>query len=54
MNHSLRPVLEPRASSVLRWAVGLARQLKATLTVIHTSMSLASAPGYPCDGQWRL
>jgi nucleotide-binding universal stress UspA family protein len=61
-SHSRMPIrtilcglsLGPRASSVLRWAAGLARQLKANLTVIHTSKSLASMPGYPCDGEWRL
>jgi nucleotide-binding universal stress UspA family protein len=46
--------LGPRAGSVLRWAAGLAQRLKATLTVIHTSKSLESMPGYPCDGEWRL
>jgi len=46
--------LGPRAGSVLRWAAGLARQLRATLTVIHTSESLESRPAYPCDGEWRL
>jgi nucleotide-binding universal stress UspA family protein len=61
-SHACRPIrtilcglsLGPRAGSVLRWAAGLARKLKATLTVIHTSKSLESAPGYPCDGEWRL
>jgi nucleotide-binding universal stress UspA family protein len=61
-SHAQRPIrtilcglsLGPRAGSVLRWAAGLARQLKATLTVIHTSRSLESTPAYPCDGEWRL
>jgi nucleotide-binding universal stress UspA family protein len=46
--------LGPRADSVLRWAAGLAGQLKATLTVIHTSESLEPMPAYPSDGEWRL
>ena len=46
--------LGPRAGSVLGWAAGLTRQLRATLTVVHTSKSLESMPGYPCDGEWRL
>lgn len=46
--------LGPRTGSVLRWAAGLARQLKATLTVVHTSTSLESMPAYPCNGEWRL
>jgi nucleotide-binding universal stress UspA family protein len=60
--HSRRPIktilcglsLGPRAGSVLGWAACLARRLKATLTVVHTSKSLESTPGYPCDGEWRL
>jgi nucleotide-binding universal stress UspA family protein len=61
-SHARRPIrtilcgvsLGPRTGSVLRWAAGLAGKLKATLTVIHTSRSLGSTPGYPCDGEWRL
>ncbi|MBN9657565.1 MAG: universal stress protein [Acidobacteria bacterium] len=46
--------LGPRAGSVLRCAADLARQLRATLTVIHASKSLESMPAYPCNGEWRL
>lgn len=46
--------LGPRTASVLRWAASLARQLRASLTVIHASKSMVSMPAYPCDGEWRL
>ena len=46
--------LGPRTGAVLRWAAGLARRLKASLTVIHTDKAMESMPGYPCDGGWRL
>lgn len=46
--------LGPRTGSVLRWAAGLARQPRVTLTVIHASKSLESMPAFPCDGEWRL
>jgi nucleotide-binding universal stress UspA family protein len=46
--------LGPRAASVFRWSVQLARRFGAALSVIHASPALASNPGLPCDSEWRF
>ncbi|MCC7175349.1 MAG: universal stress protein [Bryobacterales bacterium] len=46
--------LGPHAGTVLRWSADLAARLAAALTVVHTSKTLDSIPGYPTNGEWRL
>jgi nucleotide-binding universal stress UspA family protein len=46
--------LGPRSTSVLRWASSLTAELGATLSIVHASKRLESAPHYPFDREWRL
>jgi hypothetical protein len=39
---------------VLRWASSLTAELGATLSIVHASKRLESAPHYPFDREWRL